>query len=233
MKRGLFYRLGSYKFINYWFVFEELVRIRGQRGSWILDAGCGKGASIISPPDGVYIVGIDILRDNVIASKRKWVDRSFVVGDLLKLPFVEGAFGGAISANVLEHVSSKILAVEELARVTNELGFFAGCSTNILNPVLWLDVKFPIITKPFEKKLADPGHYGRHSRFSPSSLENTLLTAGYRLDYLSILGLPQFSHSPIKPWIAYLWILFDKLTNMRMFSIFKEMLVWQATKAVF
>ena len=187
-------------------------------------------AGIICPPDKVKLVGIDILRANVVACRRRWGKRSYVVGDLNLLPFIEGAFGGAISADVLEHVEDTTAAVNELARVTQRGGFFVGCSTNILNPLLWLDVKFPMLMKPLEMKLADAGHYGRHYRFSPSSLKKTLNSTGYRMDYLYLIGLPQFSQKRNLIWIARLWVLFDRLTKNKILLYFKEMLVWQATR---
>ena len=230
MQRARFFSLGSYKFANYWFVFEKLIIRNAKKDSFVLDAGCGRGASIVSPLEKVKLVGLDILRANVEACKRKWGNRDYVIGDLTMLPFIEGAFMGAISANVLEHVNDKTVAVNELARVTKIGGFFVGCSTNIFNPVLWMDVQFPMLMKPFEMKLADPWHYGRHSRFSPSSLMKTLNSTGYQIDCWYLLGLPQFSKTRNFKQIARLWILFDRLTKRKILQYFKEMLVWQATR---
>lgn len=108
--------------------------------------------------------------------------------------------------------------------------FFVGCSTNILNPVLWLDVKFPMLTKPFVMKLSSSRHYDRHFRFSPSSLKKILNSAGYRIDRLYLLGMPQFSLTRNLIGVERLWILFDRLTKKKILLYFKEILLWQATK---
>jgi ubiquinone/menaquinone biosynthesis C-methylase UbiE len=229
--RDRFLRLSSYEYINYRFVVESLVKSCTKNRCLLLDAGCGKGYSIVCPPNKVELVGIDVLRANIVACRRRWRNRSYVVADLTKLPFIEGAFGGALSADVLEHVDDKTAAINELARITQRGGFFVGCSSNILNPILWLDVKFPMLMKPLVMKLAEPGHYERHSRFSPSSLAKTLSSTGYRMDYLYLLGYPLFSQTTRKlPWLALLWVLFDRLTKKKALLYLKEVLAWQATR---
>jgi SAM-dependent methyltransferase len=204
---------------------------RNKNSYLLLDAGCGKRSSIICPIDNAELVGVDILRTNVAVCRKQWRNRSYVVADLTMLPFIKGAFGGAMSADVLEHIDDKTMAINELARITRSGGFFIGSSTNILNPVLWLDAKFPMLLKPLEKKLSEPGHYDRHSRFSPSSLTKTLNSTGYRINYLYLLGYPQFSLTkPTSSGLALLWIVFDKLTKKKILVYFKEILIWQATR---
>ena len=148
------------------------------------------------------------------------------------LPFSESSFDGALSVDVLEHVDKKTAAINELARITRSGGFFIGCSSNIMNHVFWLDVKLPMLMKPLVMKLAVSGHYDRHSRFSPSSLNKTLDRARYRLNYLSLFGFPTFSKAIAndQPWIALCWALFEMLTKKKPLMYLKEILVWQATK---
>jgi ubiquinone/menaquinone biosynthesis C-methylase UbiE len=222
--------LNAYKFVNYRFVFERIVKNCTKNCTLLLDAGCGRGSSIICLQDKIELVGIDVSRDNVEACKRRWRKRMYVVADLKMLPFVEGTFGGVFSADVLEHVDDKTAAVDELARTTKRGGFFVGSSSNILNPVLWLDAKFPLLMKPLVIKLAEPGHYYRHSRFSPSTLKKTLKLKGYRMDCLYLLGYPQFDQTRPLLGLAPLWILFDQLTKKKALLYLKEILVWQATR---
>jgi SAM-dependent methyltransferase len=177
------------------------------------------------------MVGIDILRSNVVACKGRWRNRSYVVADLNMLPFCEGAFDGVVSADVLEHVEGKTVAINELARVTRKGGFLVGCSSNVLYPILWLDDKLAWLMKPLVMKLADKGHYDRHSRFSPTSLVKVLSSTGYQLDFWSLLGYPQFCvHRHASKKLVLPWILFDKLTKAKIFLYFKEILVWQARR---
>jgi SAM-dependent methyltransferase len=222
----------SYRFFNYRFILENLVKCSVKQPCLLLDAGCGRGDSIYEMPDGLEFVSVDILRANIIACRRLWKERSYVIADLTMLPFIEGSFDGALSVDVLEHVDNKTAAINELARITSDKGFFIGCSSNIMNPIFWLDVKLPMLMKPLVMKLATPGHYDRHSRFSPSSLNKTLDGARYRLNYLYFIGFPTFSRAIAydQPLIALGWVLFDKVTKKKPLLYLKEMLVWQATK---
>jgi SAM-dependent methyltransferase len=231
-KQERFLFLKSYRFINYRFVLENLVKLRTKQTGYLLDAGCGKGQSISFTPNVLEVVGVDVLRSNVIACRRRWKERSYVIADLTMLPFGECSFDGALSVDVLEHVDNKKLAINELARITRNGGFFIGCSSNVMNPVFWLDVKLPVLMKPLVMKLAGPGNYDRHSRFSLSSLNKTLEMARYRLNYLYLFGFPTFSRKTIndQPWIALCWVLFDMLTKKKPLLYLKEIFVWQATK---
>jgi ubiquinone/menaquinone biosynthesis C-methylase UbiE len=224
--------LNSYYYINYRFILENFLNSYFNSNGLLLDAGCGKGKSIICPPEKAEIVGIDVMRSNVEACRSIWKNRSYVVADLTHLPFNDGEFIGALSADVLEHVDNKTAAINELARTTRKGGFFVGSSSNILNPVLWLDVKLSILIKPLVMKLAEPGHYDRHTRFSPSSLAKILNSAGYKMNNLYLLGFPLISENmQKKPVIALLWIFFDKLTRKKPLIYLKEALVWKATRS--
>lgn len=229
--RPPFFIMKSHKFINYRFLVESLVEKKNQKSYLVLDAGCGKGLSIVSPPENIHLVGVDILRSNVKAGREKWKNRSYIVADLMMLPFVEGAFTGIICADVLEHVEVKSKVVMEFARITQSQGFFVGSSSNLLSPVLWLDAKLPRIMKPLVKKFTDPGHYDRHTRFSPISLTKTLSSAGYDLNNFYILGYPQFSLvKSTLPGLSYFWVVFDILTENKILIYFKEILIWHAKK---
>lgn len=224
------FRIANHKYIHYGFVVEKLLHGCLKQRCLLLDAGCGKGGSMRLVPKNVGFVGVDILRANLVAAKFLRKNLSYVVADLTWLPFIEGAFGGALSVNVVEHVDDKTAVIGELARVTHEGGFFIGCSTNLLNPVLWLDVKLPMLLKPLVMKFAPSHHYyDRHSRFSPSSLTSTLNATGYQMDYLALLGCVLFNKEK-QPWFAYLWILFDKLTRKKPLLYLKEVMVWKATR---
>jgi SAM-dependent methyltransferase len=229
--RKLFGLVGSYKFVDYRFVLESWAECCTKRSCLLLDAGCGKGDSILCPSSKMELVGIDVLRSNVVTCSRRWRDRSFVVGDLIMLPFVEGAFGGTFCADVLEHIEDKGAAMNELSRVTQTDGFLIACSPNVLNPILWLDTKFPALMKALVIKFATPGHYDRHSRLSPSSLMKMLNSSGYQMDYLCLLGYPLFSQRRhIFRGLLLLWVLFDRLTKHKPFFYLKEHLLWKATR---
>jgi SAM-dependent methyltransferase len=229
----MFLQIKMYVFNFYRFTVENLLHSSTKDGYRILDAGCGKGDSLrdYSKPKNAEVIGVDILRANVVASKRRWRSAGYVVADLAMLPFGEDTFDGTLSVDVMEHVEDKTLVIDELARVTRKGGFFVGCSTNVLNPVLLLDTAFPTLLKPIAMKFSNVAELvPRHSRFGPSSLNRTLIRAGYELDHLALVGTPPFEGKKI-PWLSYLWIFFDRLTRKKPLLYLKETMVWQATRA--
>ena len=195
----------------------------------LLDAGCGKSFGVLQTlSNTTAFVGADILRANVVNSKRRWKNFNYVVADIGCLPFRDSAFKGVLCIDVLEHLPDKPAKIGELARVTDKGGFFIGSTTNLLNPPLWLDAKMPFLAKPLVAKFA-PGHYDRHDRFSPSKLVNVLISSKYRVDYLTLIGHPQFTQVKL-PWFWRLWVLFDRLTNKNPLQYLKEIMIWQATR---
>jgi hypothetical protein len=148
-----------------------------------------------------------------------------------------------MSVSVLEHVDDKYVAMNEFARVTKKGGFFVGCSTNVLNPILWFDAHCTSLMKPLVSKIV-PGEYDRHSRFSPSSLIDTLESSGYNLDgyyllgdalfvkkdmSLQSLGKRQYVTKGMSNFIRF-WVVIDKITRRKPLLFFKEILVWQANR---
>lgn len=197
----------------------------------LLDAGCGEGCSLSFSSDAVEFISIDISRANIIACRQRWTERNYVIADLVALAFKARVFDGVLSADVLEHVDDKNDSIEELARITQEGGFFVGCSTNLLNPILLLDAELPILTKALEMKFVNPGHYKRHSRFTPSSLAKILKSTGYQMDCLYLIGHVLFSYKRSPIVLSLLWMFFDRFTRKKPLLYLKEELVWQATLA--
>ena len=228
----MFLQVGTYVFNFYRFTVENLFCNSIKPDAKVLDAGCGQGDSVrnYSRPTNAEVIGVDVLRTNVAKAKRRWKSSGFVVADLQTLPFVEGVFDGVLSVDVLEHVANKSSVIGELARVTKEGGFFVGSSTNLLNPVLFMDVAFPSISGFLIAKFSymnDP--VARHSRFSPSGLARTLNKKKFQLDKFALLGAPLFEGKRL-PFLVSIWILFDKLTKRMPLIFLKETMVWQATR---
>ncbi len=223
------WKLHSQRFIQYRFVVYAFMENRIKRGGAILNAGCGP---LFDAPEDcilkVQAVGVDISRSNIMKAKALNKGASFIVADITALPFAPETFDGISSIDVLEHVQNKKKAVDEFARVTKSGGFFVGCTTNLCHPVLLLDSKLPMLMKPFVDRLA-PGHYERHSRFTPYQFSGTFTHAGYQIEKLVL------SHSIIvdlinRRYISYLVILFQRITQKPPLLFFKEMMIMQATK---
>lgn len=228
----MFLQIGSYVFNFYRFTVENLVNRRIKSGTKLLDAGCGQGDSLrdYSKPQDVDVYGVDLLRSDVVAAKRRWKGSGFIVADLSLLPFVEGVFDGVLSVDVLEHVKSKPSVIGELARVVKKGGFFVGSSSNLLNPILLMDVIFPSVSEALVAKFSymnDP--VSRHSRFGPSGLTRTLNQKNFRLDTFALLGAPLFDGKKL-PFLVSVWVLFDKLTKRVPLIFLKETMVWQAIR---
>jgi 2-polyprenyl-3-methyl-5-hydroxy-6-metoxy-1,4-benzoquinol methylase len=200
----------------------------------LLDAGCGgRGSSISRTPESAEVIGIDLLKRNISASKQHCPKTQYVLGDLTALPFKENTFNGAFCIDVLEHIPQKRQVLCELARTTRKNGFVIGVTSNLLNPIMFLDAHLPLqaLAEKYE-----PGQYERHSRMNPSQLCKVLSEAGFQMNILALVGFPPFSrwiyrHTARKePWFAYLWISFDKLRRKKPLLFLKENMIWQANK---
>jgi 2-polyprenyl-3-methyl-5-hydroxy-6-metoxy-1,4-benzoquinol methylase len=194
-----------------------------------LDAGCGEHGSI----DGIIgrLVGIDLNRDNILKMRKKRKS-DFVVGSLTCLPFQPDVFDTIICQDVLEHIEEKAEVITEVSLVLKLGGRFIGSTSNQLNPLMRLD-SISTLSSHVLSKYIGTGHYERHSRLTPKSLNKMLEHAGFNT-HLSFFGYP-----PFKPWLyeycnmkpprfVSLWILLDKITEH--VKILKEMMVFEATK---
>ena len=191
--------------------------------------GAAKDQDISLFSNNINFVAVDILRRNVKASKLLEKRHNYLVANLNNLPFREDIFDGVLCVDVIEHVDNKIAVFDEFARVTRKSGFFVGCSSNIINPILWLDAKSPKIMKPLADKFS-PGSYERHSRFSPSGLDEALIKTGFVLSGLFFLGSPPFSNKRSNIWLSSVWIVFHKLSKIKPILYLREELVWMSIR---
>lgn len=219
----MFWKLLNYE---YYFYRALLEKILSKKKGLVLDAGCGKGEGVSFQSS----VGVDIEKENILIAKRKRLNTSFVVANLEHLPFKSDVFDGVISVDVLEHVVHKDEMIKEVARVTREGGFFAGSTSNYLNPILTIDTLAPQLLKPFEQRYAQ-GHYDRHFRFSPKTITSTFRRHGFEPS-IYLLGFPLFNpwlyFNTKPPWFAPIWILFDRLTKRHPFNLLKETMLFHA-----
>ncbi len=89
-------------------------------GATLLDLGCGTGAGLrdfapLTEPPGL-IVGLDYSAQALSFARGRGFAR-LVNGDAQALPFRDGAFGGAVALDVLEHVRDHEAAAREIFRV--------------------------------------------------------------------------------------------------------------------
>lgn len=196
----------------------------------VLDAGCGpKTKFFLGLPQSAWAIGLDIDRENVEKAKKPSKgNTSLIVGSLQNLPFVKEALDLIVCCDVLEHVREPHKAIKELAMVLRKGGMLLIATTNVLNPVMFIDIRFPKISKKLVERFSGASFYERTYRFSPWTLAKEIEKYGL------MMNLYMFGDPPIgKPWlyhfqritlpkICYLWIVFDKLTNVRILKKFKE-----------
>jgi ubiquinone/menaquinone biosynthesis C-methylase UbiE len=125
---------------------RELIELcRVQRGMYVLDVGCGAGATpaYLAKALGCRVMAVDI-REKMIALAAERVRRDGVselvelkVADAQHLPFDEGLFGAVLVESVTSFIPDKQLAVVEYARVTRA----GGCVG--LNEDTWLKANPP------------------------------------------------------------------------------------------
>jgi arsenite methyltransferase len=115
------------------------------RDSYILDVGCGVGATacFIATKVGCRVVGVDILekmveRSRERATREKLTHRvEFRVADAQNLPFEDNLFDAVLTESVTAFPENKQKAVSEYARVTKPGGYVG------MNETTWLKIPPP------------------------------------------------------------------------------------------
>lgn len=223
------------KYIYYGHYAEALATLTKQlsrESSLLLDAGCGGERVSVNMEKAVNNarrVAVDLLHSNLRACRRQNRASAFVLADLNNLPFKKDVFDGIMCINVIEHIEDKKGALREFSRVTQKGGFFVGCTTNVLNPLLWIDANLSLIAAPLVKKFSGAYYGHRHNRFSPLTLNKTLKESAYSVNYW-IIGQPQFYYTNWIRLLQYLWLFFNKMTKRKPLIFFNEMLVWKAIR---
>jgi O-antigen biosynthesis protein len=102
-------------------------------GRRVLDAGCGVGygAAALRRLGAGGVVGLDIADGAIAEALSRYGDEAeFVTGDLLNMPFEDGAFELVTCFEAIEHVDDQERALDELRRVLSPEGLLAISSPN-------------------------------------------------------------------------------------------------------
>lgn len=116
----------------------ELVRGQYERlfagGRRVLDVGCGVGEAAIFAAGAAY-VGVD-LSEALVRGGAGRPGRALVVGNVLELPFADGAFDRVACRGMLHHLAGDDLsaALREMARVLAPGGLMGLVEPNPWNP---------------------------------------------------------------------------------------------------
>ncbi|MGA9997372.1 MAG: class I SAM-dependent methyltransferase [Pyrinomonadaceae bacterium] len=89
-----------------------------QRGSSVLDLGCGTGLLALLKRKGVTLTGVDISAQCALAARRNGYDATYVA-QLTALPFPNASFDYVVSLDVFGHITfdEKDAALAEIKRV--------------------------------------------------------------------------------------------------------------------
>lgn len=108
-----------------------------------LDLGCGTGDMVnflYETISQVNVTGVDNSKQMLSHACRKYPQRDFVYGDIMRLPFPNGCFDFVIATNSLHHLASsheQLEAFEEINRVMKNKSVFILNEMNIRNPIIW------------------------------------------------------------------------------------------------
>ena len=195
----------------------------------VLDLGCGNGEY---DPVGKLnltakmIVGIDI--DENLLRENKYIALK-VIGDAHKLPFRDDIFDVVISRELIEHLENPDYVIEESARVLKKNGKIILQTPNKLNPISFLSSILSLRTRAFLKRIftwedKNEGIYETYYRCNTGSkLSRTLRKNGLVVEKLIYEGIGLgWVRNPL---IKISLLLFQKLTNLPGFHIFKQQII--------
>lgn len=102
--------------------------LSGVDGPRVVDVGCGRGgpASLLAERLDADVTGVDVVAPGLATARENAADAgvgpSFVAGDAVALPFVDGAFDACTAIDAIVYVPEKRAVFAELARVTRPGG---------------------------------------------------------------------------------------------------------------
>jgi len=102
---------------------QVLERLHPLHGTRLLDAGCGSGLfAELAARGGADVTGLDAAPGLVEYARRRRPAAGYVVGDLERLPFGDGAFDVVTAFNSVLYAADPRRALAEIARVTAPAG---------------------------------------------------------------------------------------------------------------
>jgi SAM-dependent methyltransferase len=94
-----------------------------QRGTRLLDAGCGSGgASMLAAELGAEVFGVDPSVNMLTIARERLPAADFRIGEIENLPFPNAQFDAVIAINSLQFTTNPKLGAHELGRVCREGG---------------------------------------------------------------------------------------------------------------
>jgi SAM-dependent methyltransferase len=234
--------LGSHKLVSHYRAHRFCLGLCDVSHSLVLDAGCGPKPAVIAISNG-YCVALDVSRENVIKARHNIKllsiqNISCVIGDVEKLPFVAETFDVVSNRDVLEHLNDPRNGIKELVSSLKPNGKLLITTSNALNLTMLIDRLLPSsVSEKIIRKLG-LSHYERHRRFNPWSLTRNMRRMRLEPKMCMCSVFPLNKHKTLRAnslelnkIICYIWILFDRISNISFLRYFKEVMFIFAEKS--
>jgi ubiquinone/menaquinone biosynthesis C-methylase UbiE len=173
---------------------KQVARLDPKPGMKILDAGCGRGETLLAcARAGAEVAGIDYSEAAVDITKEtlaEYPDADIRVGDITKLPWPDNTFDRVQNSDVVEHLDAPqtVPALSEFHRVLKPGGFalihtapnrwFMNYSWPVIKPVLKVTGHRDVVDDMEEWfDVAENYHVNEQSLFS---LRRAMRQAGFR-----------------------------------------------------
>jgi ubiquinone/menaquinone biosynthesis C-methylase UbiE len=102
---------------------RTLDRLQLRPGTRLLDAGCGSGMfADLAAQRGADVIGLDVAPGLIEYARRRRPAAGYVVEDLERMPFADGAFDVVTAFNSVLYAADPRRALAEIARVTARPG---------------------------------------------------------------------------------------------------------------
>jgi ubiquinone/menaquinone biosynthesis C-methylase UbiE len=182
---------GELKFIAF------LVSTAGAgRGDRVLDVACGTGAMTLAFADRCgSAVGIDIAEPALAharneASQRGLANAEFVLGELERMPFADGAFAGAVCRFSFHHFVNPARVFAEMTRVVGPNGWMVIADMTASEEASKAELHNEL------ERLADP----THSRtMAPSEFESMFAANDFR----TVMKIARDARTTLDEWIGF------------------------------
>lgn len=233
---------GSRKYPSYYRTFNHKVSVSVKRQGYVLDGGCGSETILEKLEHFGLGVALDVNRASLKLLMEKLNSLglrsvSLVVASVEFLPFRKEVFDIVVLRDILEHVKNIDRTLHETASCLRNHGKTFITTSNLLNPVLFLDTVLPreVAQKIVEKFGAS--YHERNRRITPFSILK--MRDRFLVREISMFSLPPFIRGKVYkdacsrhtfPKSYYLWLAFERITNIAGMKIFKEIMLIVAEK---